>query len=77
MNARLAPRLFCLSVLLLLCRLATAQDVVVPMQIVQVYLILQAPGEPVDGSSSTLDVVTRDKFVADFERYGVSRVRSG
>lgn len=44
-------------------------DLWVPTQIVQVYVILQEPEEPVDGSSVTLDVVSRDKFIADFERY--------
>lgn len=44
-------------------------DLWVPTQIIQVYIILQDVGEPVDGSSSTLDVVSRNKFITDFERY--------
>lgn len=44
-------------------------DLSVPTQVIQVYVILQEPGEPVDGSSNTLDVVSRDKFIAEFERY--------
>lgn len=46
-----------------------AADLLVPAQVIQVYVILQEPGEPVDGSSKTLDVVSREKFIADFERY--------
>lgn len=41
----------------------------VPQQVIQVYVILQNPGEPVDGSSETLDLVSREKFIADFERF--------
>lgn len=44
-------------------------DLLVPSQVIQVYVILQEVGEPVDGSSKTLDVVSREKFIADFERY--------
>jgi hypothetical protein len=46
-----------------------AADLLVPAQVIQVYVILQEPGEPVDGSSKKLDVVSREKFIADFERY--------
>lgn len=44
-------------------------DLDVPHQVIQVYVILQEQGEPVDGSSRTLDVVSRDKFISEFERY--------
>lgn len=47
----------------------TTPDLYVPPQVIQVYVILQASGEPVDGSSTTHDVVSRDKFISEFERY--------
>lgn len=63
----------CLLVLTIVTSYAFAgqdsPDLSVPAQVIQVYVILQAPGEPIDGSSSTVDVVSRDKFIADFERY--------
>lgn len=44
-------------------------DLSVPIRVTQVYVILQAPGTPIDGSSSTYALVNREEFITEFERY--------
>jgi hypothetical protein len=47
----------------------TTPDLNVPENIAQIYVILQEQGEPADGTSKTVDLVSRDKFIANFEIY--------